>query len=254
MKIMIRIIAILFMWMEVAGAQPVTLVTLGDSLTAGDGDTDGKGGYPARLISRLKSDYPGSVLYQFAISGDTTADMVAKQLQPALEAIRNAPKNHRKVALVWIGSNDLFGFYNYTAGEDWCRQMGLDACERSEMKSASENVRKVIRTLRKNGAECFVALLDDQTKRPVIADRKMRAEAFGEITDAFVKRMKRELERYNERIERIAAEEGAGTVDFFSAGIFEKRELLDTDGNHPNSRGYDAITEIWYKALDGRGR
>ncbi|MEA2061581.1 MAG: hypothetical protein U9P10_13965 [Thermodesulfobacteriota bacterium] len=33
-------------------AQPLTLVAVGDSLTAGDGDEPGGGGFPQRLLSQ----------------------------------------------------------------------------------------------------------------------------------------------------------------------------------------------------------
>ncbi len=60
-----------------AMCQPITLVTLGDSLTAGDGDSTGNGGYPSRLLSLLTPDYPDFTLSKLAISGDTTPDPVS---------------------------------------------------------------------------------------------------------------------------------------------------------------------------------
>jgi hypothetical protein len=40
----------IFFTAAIASGQSITLVTLGDSLTFGDGDETAAGGYPARLI------------------------------------------------------------------------------------------------------------------------------------------------------------------------------------------------------------
>ncbi len=94
-----------------AFSQPITLVAVGDSLTAGDGDDGSGGGYPARLLTLLLGDHPGSTLSNRAISGDTTTELINKQLDSAVADLNAAPGANRKVALVWIGSNDLFGLY-----------------------------------------------------------------------------------------------------------------------------------------------
>ena len=100
----------LFAWQPVI-AEPATLVTLGDSLTAGDGDEEDAnlGGYPPRLLKQLQARHPDSTLDNFAVSGFTSDDLINVQLEPAVAVLKSAPRENRKIALVWIGSNDLFG-------------------------------------------------------------------------------------------------------------------------------------------------
>jgi lysophospholipase L1-like esterase len=234
-----------------AAAQSITLVTLGDSLTAGDGDDGSGGGYPTRLLSRLQTTYPDSVLLQFGISGDTTTDLINKQLTPAVNALKAAPETNLKIALVWIGSNDLFGFYNNTIYDAWCSDMGIEACEDSEFGLSADNVSTILEALQATGAVLYIALLDDQSKRPVLADPDLRAGTFPGITDAYVIRMSTRLSAYNSNVQTHANTFGAQTVDFFNTTIFETWATLSDDGNHPNGTGYDAITDIWYNAVTG---
>ncbi len=234
-----------------ASAQPVTLVTLGDTLTAGDGDDGSGGGYPARLLSRLQTNFPGSVLQQFGISGDTSTDLINKQLNPAVDALNGAPAAHKKIGLIWIGSNDFFGFSNYTITEAWCLDMGVTACEDSEFSSSADNVNSILEALQDTGAELYIALLDNQSRRPVITNASLRGETFPNITDEYVLRMANRLAAYNDTIQLHANTYSAKTVDFFHTTIFETQATLSEDGNHPNGAGYDAITDIWYSSVTG---
>ncbi len=227
---------------------PVTLVTVGDSLTAGDGDDGMGGGYPARLLNLLLPDYPESTLSNRAISGDTTNDLIAKQLVRAILDLNSAPAGSQKIALIWIGSNDLFGLYN----SDVCTEYypDLPTCESYEMEDSCTNVNNILGSLKATGASVYIALLDDQTKRPVIANETLRNETFPGITFAEVGRMATQLNFFNEQTATHADTHGAETVDFFTTTIFETPALLSDDGNHPNGAGYDAIAQIWFEALD----
>jgi lysophospholipase L1-like esterase len=237
-------------WASGVSGQPITLVTLGDSLTAGDGDETLVGGYPPRLLTRLLRVHPGSALQQFGTSGHTTTDLINIQLTPAVDALNAVPGTHRKIALVWIGSNDLFGFYDYTLQQDWCETMGIDACEEAEMGQAAENVNNILSTLKATGATLYVALLDDQSQRPVITDPALRANSFPNITDEYAGRMSTQVGVYNNRVKTHAATHGAQPVDFFNSTIFENWATLSPDGNHPNGAGYDSITTIWFRAIN----
>ncbi len=229
--------------------QSITLVTVGDSLTAGDGDDGVGGGYPARLLTLLQADHPGSTLSNRAISGDTTQDLINKQLSDAVSDLNAAPAENLKIALVWIGSNDLFGLY----ASDVCTEYytDLSTCEQTEMGYSQDNVNTILGQIETTGAAIYIALLDDQTKRPVIADPALRNETFPGITDDEVPRMSIQISNYNDQVETHAAAHGATTVDFFNTTIFENSATLSDDGNHPNGAGYDAITQIWYGAITG---
>jgi lysophospholipase L1-like esterase len=246
-KIMV-LFFLLFLSVQSAFAQSITLVTVGDSLTAGDGDDGIGGGYPARLLSLLQTSNPGSTLSNRAISGDTTTDLVNKQLDNAVADLNTAPAENRKMALVWIGSNDLFGLYNSDVCDEYYGG-NLSLCEEVEMGYAKDNVNTILTRLKSTGAELYIALLDDQSRRPVITDPVLRGDSFPGITDAEAERMATQISAYNNNTQSLAAIHRATTVDFFNTVIFESWATLSDDGNHPNGAGYDAITDIWHQAI-----
>lgn len=232
-----------------AVSQSITLFTLGDSLTTGDGDEGSGGGYPVRLASKLQASYPGTTLTNHAISGDTTQDLINKQLTGAVADLNAAPVENLKIALVWIGSNDLFGLY---AG-DVCTEYYTDLafCEKHEMEISTGNVNTILSELKATGATLYIACLDDQTKRPLIMNPEIRAEIFPGITNEEVPKMSAQIAYYNDQVKAHAASNGATTVDFYNTTIFENTATLSDDGNHPNSAGYDAIARIWYQSITG---
>lgn len=230
-----------------ASAGPITFIALGDSLTQGDGDGEPGGGYPARLAIRLKAERPGSVVKNLGQSGWTTDDLINTQLEPALDLLRSAPDGNTKVVAIWIGSNDLFGLYNYVCDVDY--QNDLSACERDGLSNFSENIHRILSALQGSGARLYIALLDDQSQRPVMTDPEKRTSSFDKISEGDVDRMALQTGKYNEVIRRIADRFGAVTVDFSTAALFRDSSTLDSDGNHPNGKGYDIIADIWYRAV-----
>ena len=73
---MLRILslaAILLFSVQAALAKPVTLLVLGDSLTAGLG-LELKDAFPAKLEAALKPRYPDVTIVNAGVSGDTAAD------------------------------------------------------------------------------------------------------------------------------------------------------------------------------------
>jgi acyl-CoA thioesterase-1 len=229
-----------------ASAGSVTLVTLGDSLTVGDGDEAG-GGYPSRLLKKLSKEAPGSTLENLAQSGWTSDDLINTQLEPAVAALQAAPGNAPKLALVWIGSNDLFGLYNYVCPEDYRNDYAR--CEPEALQQFRNNIKTILASLKGTGARLYIALLDDQSKRPVMRKPQLRRDSYDKITADDVSRMSVQTGKYNAVIRELAASYGATTVDFLDTKIFETSATLSEDGNHPNAAGYEAIAEIWRQAI-----
>jgi lysophospholipase L1-like esterase len=223
---------------------PVTLVTLGDSLTEGAEDELEKGGYPGRLIEQLKASRPGSTLLNLGHTGWNSDALLhgdqglPSELDEAVKAIKEAIAAKRPaLALVWIGSNDLFYLYEY--GDP-------DAeAEQADLENYRRNLDTILEKLTDAGARVAIALLDDQSKRPVV----LRGEAFPGTSKAEAKRMSAQVQRYNAIIAEKAAEYGALTVDFYNTTLFTDEKTLAGDGNHPNSAGYDKVTEVWFAAL-----
>jgi lysophospholipase L1-like esterase len=214
-------------------------VALGDSLTEGDGDDSGKG-YSGRLIALIQKIRGGSQIANFGKSGWTSENLIKGhdgqpgQLKQALDA-----KPH--LALVWIGSNDLWYLYEYgnpsgTTPKD----------EQEDLQNYRKNIETIVSELKKSGAMVFIALLDDQSKRPVA----LKGQAFTGITKGELDQMSKQVVAYNNAIKDVAAQQGALTVDFFNTKIFVDSATLYSDGNHPNEKGYDLIAGIWFKAME----
>ncbi len=241
------LLLLLMFGLPVMAAQPLTVVTLGDSLTQGDGDDGIGGGYPARLQQRLAASHPGSTVRNLGQSGWTSDDLINTQLEPAVAALRSAPSGHTPVALVWIGSNDLFGLYNWVCDNDYHNNFA--ACERDGEQNFRNNLQRILSTLKGTGAQVYIALLDDQSKRPVMSNPELRTNNFDLITADDVPRMSAQTAKYNEIVRQLAEQQGASTVDFLNTTLFEEQATLAEDGNHPNGAGYDAIAERWYQSI-----
>jgi len=214
----------------------ITLYALGDSLTAGDGDdSPAGGGYPRRLINQIQSSRPGSSVTNLGQSGWTSADLinglggVPSQLDQTVAA-------HPTLACVWIGSNDLWYLYEFGNPSP--------ADEAQDLQNFTNNLDTILSRLRGGGTTVFIALLDDQSQRPVAS-----SGAFPGISAAERALMSQQVTRYNQAISNKAAQYGATAVDFYHTTIFTNPATLADDGNHPNAAGYDIITQIWFNAM-----
>lgn len=204
----------------------LTVAAMGDSLTQGSEDTPGLGGYPGRLERLLNEVRPGAQVINLGRSGWTSSQLVRRQLPTALEIKPD-------IALVWIGSNDLWRYFKAEQEAD-------------DLKNFEANIDTILKTLRERSVKTFIAMLDDQSKRPVASTSEIEP-----YTQEDRERMSRRAIAYNSVVERKAGEFGAATVDFFHTEIFTNPATLAADGNHPNARGYDLIAQKWFDALAG---
>lgn len=207
---------------------PVKIVTLGDSLTEGDGD-EGNGGYPARLLKMIEKLRPSSTMVNLGKSGWDSNALINGD-QGLTSQLTQAVAQKPDMALVWIGSNDL-----------WYSTYGSD--DQAVIEAYTANIDTILGKLHETGAIVFIALLDDQTKRPYALKLDVG------YTASDLKRMSRFAERFNQIITEKAREYGALTVDFSKTTLFTDAATLYADGNHPNSAGYDIIARMWFDAI-----
>ena len=73
----LSLVAILLLSVQLVIAKPVTLLVLGDSLTAGLG-LEPQDAFPAKLEAALKPRYPNLTIINAGVSGDTAADGLAR--------------------------------------------------------------------------------------------------------------------------------------------------------------------------------
>jgi lysophospholipase L1-like esterase len=258
-SVSIPLCALLFLWLAAvpsAMAQGITLVSLGDSLTEGAGDTESDAagrplGYPGRLLRSLLPEHPGSQLFNLGRSGWTIDELIngtsydgsPGQLNEALLRLNNAlTSGQQAFALLWTGSNDLWAVYEWK-----CDSASPPSCAEEDLASFRANLESLISALSASGATVVVALLDDHSRRPIVADPAF-ADALADITPEELPLLAAQVARYNAAISELAHRYGAQTVDFYHTTVFEQTATLNEDGNHPNAAGYDQIAAIW---LDG---
>ena len=225
-------------------AGPVHMVALGDSLTQGDGDDTGRG-YPGRLLEMVIAVRPDSTLSNFGQSGWSSDALIngdqglESQLTRAVSELQNATSQGKAaLALVWIGSNDLWYLYEFGGDID-------DAGDASDAQHFEANIDTILSQLRGTGAQVVIALLDDQSKRPIA----LKGEAFVAITPDELSHMSVHVDVYNQIIRDKAAQYGALIVDFYATDIFTNPAMLYDDGNHPNQAGYAIIAQKWFDAI-----
>ena len=223
-------------------AGPLDIATIGDSLTEGQGD-DASQGYQGRLQALLDAKRTGTTFLNVGHSGWTSADVIdGKDGEPAELARVLGASPAANVAFVWIGSNDLWYLYEYGP-----EPMTADA-EQQDLTAYETNMDRIVHDLAGRDIVVYVALLDDQSKRPVVAT-PADPPAFPGTTRADLALMSAHVKAYNEIIRRVAAKYHATTVDFYDTTIFTDPATIYSDGNHPNSAGYERIAQIWLKAL-----
>jgi lysophospholipase L1-like esterase len=223
-----------------AGA--ITIAAFGDSLTEGDCDDSGRG-YPGRLLDLVNKVRPGSKLTNVGHSGWTSGDL-ADAAGDSSTGVARAIAAGPDVALVWIGSNDLWALYEY-GPEPMTAQAEIE-----DLAAYEANLDTILGPLAGKGARIYLALLDDQSRRPTVAAPPNPAElAFPNTSRADLVRMSAHVTAFNEILTRKAAQYGATTVDFFHTTLFTTAATLCGDGNHPNESGYDAIAARWFAAL-----
>ncbi len=178
-------------------------MALGDSTAVGVGAQTG-GGYPDRLVVKLRAAYPALKLLNLGQSGATSSDVLESQVPRAL---RTRPR----LITLGIGINDV----------------GLQISD----DAFAVNLEEIVVQLRKLGVPMAIANIPDLALAPAIVPRSIyqrRIELFNEHVTATTARHGLTLvDLYTWSRDVLGA----------------RPELFSPDGFHPSALGYDVCAE-----------
>jgi len=233
---------------------PVTVVAVGDSLTYGEGDENGEGGFVGQVTAAIAEEEGrgDSTLENFGISG-WTSDMVVNgegeggapgQLPQAVDAITQAAESGNAVlATVLIGSNDMWLLYEYGTEEGTSAEAEQEAVE-----IYRTNLSQTVSELQDAGALVVVGLPDDQSIRPAAADIEALNQQLPNVTEEEVEQMSALSETLGAVTEEVAAELGVATVDT-NGDYWADPSTMADDGIHPNAAGYGQLADQWLEVI-----
>lgn len=230
---------------------PVTVVAVGDSLTAGEGDDEGLG-FVGRLTESIGDELgrAESTAVNLGQSGWDSTMMVdgaegsPAQLSQAVEEVRTAADGGAAVlATVLIGSNDLWYLYDFGPEEGT-----PSADEDAAVETLRTNLDRTVEELQQAGAFVVVGLPDDQSIRPGVADLDRLQEILPSVTADEVVQMSALAERFDRTAEEVAADHGALTVDTNDPFWADEATMAD-DGIHPNAAGYEQLAALWFEVI-----
>ena len=187
-------------------------LALGDSTGVGVGARSG-GGYPDRLLSKLRPAHPGLRLVNLCRSGATAADLLHDQL-PRAERLRP------RVVTVGIGINDL----------------GLQLPD----DAFAVNLEEIAMELARLEAPVVIPNVPDLALAPAVQRLVPRAL------------YERRIEMFNLHITATAARHRMRCVDLYSwsRGLPNHPEHFSSDGFHPSALGYDAWADRMLPAME----
>jgi lysophospholipase L1-like esterase len=230
----------------------VTVVALGDSLTAGEGDESGQG-FAGRLTEAIsaKPERANSTLVNLGQSGWDSTMMVNGQdgapaeLGPAVDEVRKATAGGATVlATVLIGSNDLW--YVYQNGTS---NPASGAEEDAALATYRTNLDRTVSELQQAGAVVVVGLPDDQSRRPGVVEIERLHQYLPDITSEEVGKMSALAKRMAETAQQVAAGHGVLTVST-NDPFWADPAKMAPDGVHPNAAGYADLAAKWMQVVD----
>jgi lysophospholipase L1-like esterase len=195
----------------------VAYVALGDSTVEGVGASSPELNYVSRLHARLRAVYPNARLTNLGAGGATSADVLARQLNRAIEL-------HPHLVTLSIGPNDI------TKGVP--------------VTSYERNLETLLGRLSSVTPAVIVAnLIPDLAVTPRFA-RSRERDAVATLTV-----------RFNDALARRARAHRVQLVDLYAASRREvplQPDLLWSDGYHPSDAGYARWAELLWEGVEAR--
>jgi lysophospholipase L1-like esterase len=189
---------------------PSLYLGVGDSITAGDGSSDGQG-YRVKLQNLLGPYFARAEVQTRGRQGDSSAETA--------EVMRRTLRDHDPAyTLVLLGTNDWH--------DQTCQQYGPPEC------FTIDSLRKIVDDIKDWRSLPVLATIPPANPLNTTSAR----EAFYDQTNALIKALARE-----ENV--VLADLNA---DFKAAGSLS---ALYDDDVHPNDAGYQVLAQGWFKAI-----
>jgi lysophospholipase L1-like esterase len=197
--------------LPIGGNLPGTYMAFGDSITEGDGSTDGEG-YRSLLEPRLDGHFGEGSIIDAAAPG-TRTNYGARRIDSALRSVQPA------YVLILYGTND----WNERACRDAFPCYTVDSLRSMVRSAKAHHTLPVLSTI----IPCNTGF-----------DARTPPERNVWVSDM------------NDLIRPMAQQEGALLVDMFAAFMaVPDFHTLFSDHVHPNDAGYQLMTDTWFKAI-----
>ncbi|HKB24307.1 MAG TPA: SGNH/GDSL hydrolase family protein [Methylomirabilota bacterium] len=195
----------------------VSYVALGDSTVEGVGASRPELNYVSRIHARLRAVYPSARLTNLGVGGATSGDVLARQLDRAIE-------RRPHLVTLSVGPNDI------TTGV--------------RVETYEKNLETILGRLARETTAVVVAnLIPDLALTPRFNRRRER-DAVAALTIGF-----------NDVLARRARAHGVQLVDLYAASrreLPQRPELVWSDGYHPSDAGYARWAELLWEGIEAR--
>ncbi|PLR81049.1 GDSL family lipase [Bacillus canaveralius] len=206
----------------------ISVVSVGDSLTEGVGDSTERGGYIPYLREKLEADkgIKGADFQNYGVKGNRTTDLIRRLEDPEVRAaIEQAD-----ITVITIGGNDMMKVVRENISH---LKLDVFAYEKERYEERLQEILNTVKSYNKDTAIVLVGLYNPFVKWfSNIDELNMIVSEWNLISQSTVTQY-----------------ENAYFVEIMD--IFENPEedILFTDYFHPNDRGYELIGERVYKEL-----
>jgi lysophospholipase L1-like esterase len=209
----------------------LTIVSAGDSLTEGVGDSTGKGGYLPYLKKKLEKEKGISQVdfYNYGVKGNRTTQLI-KRLQS--NEIRDTIKS-ADIVILTIGGNDIMKVV-----KDNISNLQFSDFSK-EKKLFIQHLRQIFDTVNQENPRASIVLVG--LYNPFM-------KWFSEVDE-----LNQIVDEWNEASQSVVANyEHAYFVEIEDVFDQSKENLLFTDNFHPNDKGYELIATRLQDSLGDR--
>jgi lysophospholipase L1-like esterase len=210
----------------------IKVVSIGDSLTEGVGDSTGRGGYLPYLEKLLENEkaIKDAEFYNFGVKGHRTTQLLDRlETSEVKEAIKEAD-----MVVITIGGNDVMKVVHENFSD-----LTLQDFE-GEKSLYEKRLNKIVDTVKTLNPDSTVLLLG------------LYNPFFKWFSD--IKEMNQVISDWNDASKTILSQyDKAYFVEVADIFMESPENLLYKDHFHPNDKGYQLIAERMFETLDRQG-